>query len=646
VSTTQHPSPVSPLIRICCTGAVLALVLVAFRADLLILRSQFASRGAHILALVAGCCADVAYAAGLTIIFAAGYQLFSGQATLRRVVTLGCLGAACFSTLMGYANVYAVSELGQPINYQWLYYSHFMRSLDTYTAMADLVSWQSVSQIIAACLLLVLGSEGLARSVGKELRGDRLRPFGMTVAGAVFVFLVVGWSLPGEIWKSPKTQNAVVALAGSFFTAEANPVLATIPTATSPDDFLTAAARGETAPQTPYTARARTAGVQNVIVVVLESVAAQYVAGFGAADTLLTPQLKSYESASRRFTAFYAHQPSTTHSLVALLLSVFPPHSFRAVTREHPDIALPSLSAELKRRGYRTAILNAEDNRFQRSDVFLSHRGFDLIQDARSDSCVVSTEAHADSCMMDNLMRWIRADAKRPFFAVLWTVQTHYPYFSSRDPARQEIPTELAPSQQQSEYLNTRYNRYRRALRETDAALGGLFRELEQGALMDSTLVVILGDHGEAFGQHGNMFHRLLYDEEVRIPFLLLNSKLFHGEIDSTLGGTIDIAPTVMDLLGYPLPGEWQGRSLFSRSRYPRVYLFGPYSGLFGEREGKWKLVYNPIAGSAELYDLATDPNEQLNLAFKYPEMVESGRDRLAAWVQFQNRFYREHGVR
>jgi arylsulfatase A-like enzyme len=162
---------------------------------------------------------------------------------------------------------------------------------------------------------------------------------------------------------------------------------------------------------------------------------------------------------------------------------------------------------------------------------------------------------------------------------------------------------------------------------------------------MDSTLVVILGDHGEAFGQHGNMFHRLLYEEEVRIPFLLLNSKLFQGEIDSTLGGAIDIAPTVMDLLGYSLPGEWQGRSLFSRNRFPRVYLFGPYSGLFGEREGKWKLIYNPIAGSAELYDLATDPNEQHNLAFKYPELVESGRDRLAAWVQYQKRFYREHGV-
>lgn len=620
-------------------------MLVAFRANLLILRSQFASRGAHVLALVAGCYADVGYAAVLTTIFAAVYQLAAGQSTVRGVVHLVFVAAACFSTFMGYANVYAVSELGQPINYQWLYYSHFMRSLDTYTAMADLVSWQSVSQITAACLFLVLGSEGLARSVGREPRGDRLRPFRMTAVGAVFAFLVIGWSLPGEIWRSPKTENAVVALAGSFFTAEANPVLATMPTGASPDDFLTAAARGETAPRTAFTARARKAGVQNVIVVVLESVAAQYVAGFDTADTLLTPELKSYESAARRFTDFYAHQPSTTHSLVALLLSVFPPHSFRAVTREHPDIAVPSLSAELKHRGYRTAILNAEDNRFQRSDVFLSHRGFDLIQDERSDSCVVSTEAHPDSCMMDNLMRWIRADRERPFFAVLWTVQTHYPYFSSRDPARQEIPTELAPSRQRSEYLNTRYNRYRRALRETDAALGGLFRGLEQGGLMDSTLLVILGDHGEAFGQHGNMFHRLLYDEEVRIPFLLLNSKLFHGEIDSTLGGTIDIAPTVMDLLGYSLPGEWQGRSLFSRSRYPRVYLFGPYSGLFGQREGKWKLIYNPIAGSAELYDLATDRDEQHNLAFKYPEVVESGRNRLAAWVQYQNRFYREHGV-
>ena len=51
----------------------------------------------------------------------------------------------------------------------------------------------------------------------------------------------------------------------------------------------------------------------------------------------------------------------------------------------------------------------------------------------------------------------------------------------------------------------------------------------------------------------------------------------------------MDVAPTVLDLLGDPLPEEWQGRSLFDPGRPARVYLFGPYSGLFGLREGAGK---------------------------------------------------------
>ena len=53
-------------------------------------------------------------------------------------------------------NVRAIAELGHPVNYQWLYYSNFMRSLDSYTALAALLSWRWVSVVAAACLGLLL----------------------------------------------------------------------------------------------------------------------------------------------------------------------------------------------------------------------------------------------------------------------------------------------------------------------------------------------------------------------------------------------------------------------------------------------------------------------------------------------------------
>ena len=411
-------------------------------------------------------------------------------------------------------------------------------------------------------------------------------------------YLGIGW-----FWRhaagatSPKEANAVVALVGSVLDADVNPVLAKMPTRFGPDDFLTAGDRQATGTQTPYTARGRQAGVRNVIVVVMESVAAEYLWRFGAADSGGTPELDHYQQWARRFTSFYAHQPSTTHSLVSLLLGVYSPHSFRVVTREHPDIALPSLSGELKRRGYRTAFISAADNRFQNIDLFLSHQHFDLIADSRAGSCP-SGPGHQDDCMVHDLLKWVDQDARAPIFALLWTDQTHWPYTAPESPV----------ANGSADTSSVRRARYLRALRETDRAIGKLLRSLEERGLLESTLVVVSGDHGEAFGQHGNAFHRLLYEEEVRVPLLLINSRLFHGERDTVPGGLMDIAPTVLDLLGDSLPAQWQGRSLFDPERPDRVYLFGPYSGLFGLREGSRKFIYDPIGNEDQLYDLSIGP--------------------------------------
>ena len=150
-----------------------------------------------------------------------------------------------------------------------------------------------------------------------------------------------------------------------------------------------------------------------------------------------------------------------------------------------------------------------------------------------------------------------------------------------------------------------------------------------QRGLLDSTLVVVVGDHGEAFGQHANMAHRYLYEEEVRVPLVMINRRLFHGETDDVPGGLIDLAPDghgsarVFDSGGVAGP-------FAVRTRPPaRVYLFGPYSGLFGYREGTRKLIYDAIGDETELYDLALDPRETSNLALQHPALAR-GRSRAA----------------
>jgi lipoteichoic acid synthase len=233
-----------------------------------------------------------------------------------------------------------------------------------------------------------------------------------------------------------------------------------------------------------------------------------------------------------------------------------------------------------------------------------------------------------DTCLVTAFDQWVREAPSARFFAVLWTLQTHYPYFSSG-------------TQRQFGAKARGLNRYLNALHQSDQVFGQLMRSLEDRGLLASTLVVVVGDHGEAFGQHGRRVHgELLYEEDLRIPLLLVNPRLFGGEVDSVVSGMKDVAPTVLDLLGYPTPREWQGRSLIRDGRSDRTYFFSLRSDFrFGYRDGRPKLLFNATENKAELYDLAADPRESANLAPQHPALVQEGVQHLADWIRSHDRF-------
>jgi len=169
-----------------------------------------------------------------------------------------------------------------------------------------------------------------------------------------------------------------------------------------------------------------------------------------------------------------------------------------------------------------------------------------------------------------------------------------------------------------------------------------LVRELEKRNLMESTLLVVLGDHGEAFGQHAHRGHsKTIYDEELHIPLIMTSSRLPQRDrrLDM-LGQQIDIAPTILDLLGLDTPAGWQGRSLFASERTNRAYFFTAfYQYLFGVIEGDRKYIWNASTGKAQFYDLNNDPGERLDLmgASAAGTMPAELHRRLASWVHFQN---------
>jgi lipoteichoic acid synthase len=291
----------------------------------------------------------------------------------------------------------------------------------------------------------------------------------------------------------------------------------------------------------------------------------------------------------------------------------------------------------LKGNGYRTGFFSSSGLAFQLQSQFLLTQGFDRVEDPDTFGAPkIFSWGVADSCMTDHLIDWIRREPGRPFYAVAWTIQTHAPY--ALTPGKPVIDFVDSHGSEERASLN----RYLNAEREADAQIGRVFSALRQAHLDQSTVVIITGDHGEAFGDlHDSHFHGLnLFEEDIHVPLILWSPALFSHETHTqTVGGHLDIGPTVLDLVGLDVPVGVQGRSLFDPSRPPRVYFFQNKSYLlFGLRSGNWKYIYNSVTGKEQLFDLKGDPQEQTNVAGENPSLTHEFRERIAAWVQTQTR--------
>ena len=159
-----------------------------------------------------------------------------------------------------------------------------------------------------------------------------------------------------------------------------------------------------------------------------------------------------------------------------------------------------------------------------------------------------------------------------------------------------------------------------------DLAVGLILNALRSQKLFDDSIILVVSDHGEGLGAHGEETHGIfLYDETVHVPLLLkLPANQLAGKKVSSRVRTLDIAPTVLEAAGIPVPSQMQGQSLlriansstgvdlpvYSGTDFPRQ-AFG-WSALESWRSGKYLYIRAP---KPELYDLSVDPGATHNLA-------------------------------
>lgn len=177
-----------------------------------------------------------------------------------------------------------------------------------------------------------------------------------------------------------------------------------------------------------------------------------------------------------------------------------------------------------------------------------------------------------------------------------------------------------------------------------DAQLKSLWAGLGDAGLLEETLVVLTSDHGMEWGERGligSCFHECLWDSVVRVPLAFWCP----GGVPRRLRGIVehvDVAPTVLGLLGMPPQATHQGRDLSGALRQSRRELepaeaFSAASALapmdrmrlFALRSSEWKVIFDEGASRWQLFDLAADPGETSDVASRRPDILEPMRRRL-----------------
>jgi hypothetical protein len=362
---------------------------------------------------------------------------------------------------------------------------------------------------------------------------------------------------------------------------------------------------------------------RNVLMIHLESTAAQYLGLYGAGLDPM-PNLTRMSREAILFEEAYTVYPESIKGLASILQSTWP--AMDTSPELYEKLEAPSLATLLSDQGYRSGLFHSGRFRYLGMESLIRDRGYETLEDAGAIGGNRQSSFGVDEgATVRRILEWIDAGPRdRPFFVTYLPIAGHHPYASSA----------TGPFSAEEEI-----GRYRNALFEGDRALGTIVEGLQSRGLYGNTLLVVLGDHGEAFGQHeGNFGHTLfLYEENVRVPLLyVLPDAVPELWRVSGPASLIDVGPTVLDLLGAAPSREYQGRSLLQGS--PGMALFfADYScPLLGLRDGRWKFIHDLESGRSKLFDLASDPAEREDRSTAFLEKVRAYRDLLKAWTSSQ----------
>jgi len=364
----------------------------------------------------------------------------------------------------------------------------------------------------------------------------------------------------------------------------------------------------------------------SLLLVTIDTLRADHVGAYGYAGAA-TPVLDALARRGARFASTTSAAPLTGPSHATILTGLPPPrHGVRENVTFLLDPRHLSLATRLKRAGYRTAAFVAA---YPVAGAFGFGEGFEEWSEGLHPNPGIGQGAERPANeVADSFLQWLArtGESRGPFFAWVHFYDPHAPY-APPAPYRDAFPDRP----------------YDGEIAFADAQLGRILDGLRAAGHERDMVVAVLADHGEGLGDHGENGHGiLLYESTLHVPFLLAGPGVSAGRVIEDPVATLDVAPTLLALLGLDVPKELPGRDLRQalaggRLQTDSLYaeaLFGRlncrWSSLRSLREGEWKLVEG---GEPELFQLSADPGETKNRARTEPERLERLRRTLRAAV-------------
>jgi glucan phosphoethanolaminetransferase (alkaline phosphatase superfamily) len=361
----------------------------------------------------------------------------------------------------------------------------------------------------------------------------------------------------------------------------------------------------------------------NVLLVVLEGVQYRYTSLSDESSTL-TPYLASFAEQGATFTNARSALSHTTKALFALLTGRYPSAS-QDLAEAVPVVKPYASIATILRNNlnYRSAFFQSAMGTFESRPGLVANLGFDKFwarEDLNDPNSYIGYLACDEFSTLKPIIDWIKAE-ERPFFLTFLCSVTHDPY---------EVPEWYGTPDKEP------VGRYRQSISYTDDFLASLDVALKELNISDETILCIVGDHGEAFGEHGQLGHALIaFEEALRIPFCIRAPFLIEPGTKVTKPvSSVDLTPTLLTLLGFDTASAaFDGIDVLGNIPDDRkVYFTGwMQEGPAGFVQGDRKIICDPTNKTTYCYKLNFDPMEMVRIELPEQQAKEID-DEITAW--------------